>query len=51
MTPLQRRHQLFESGGGYILMGGLVVLPQKIFKEVDAISRILVHFTIFLDLK
>ena len=32
-------------------MGGLGVLPQKNVKEVDAISRILVHFTIFLDLK
>ena len=36
---------------GHILTGGLGVLPQNNLKDVDAISRILVHFTIVLDLK
>ena len=36
-------------GGGVTLAGGLRVLPQKVFNEVDAISCILVHFKRLLD--
>ena len=38
-------------GGGHILTGGLGVLPPKNVKDVDAISRILVHFTIVFRFK
>lgn len=30
---------------------GCVWVPQKILKEADAISHILVHFTMFLDVE
>ena len=43
---VQGRQQHFESGGD-ILAGGLELLPQKILKDVDAISRILVHLPCF----
>ena len=44
----QGRKQHFESGGGeHILVGGLGVLPLNILKDVDAISRILVHLPCF----
>ena len=47
---MQGRNQRFESGGTYF-DGGSGGPPPKNVKDVDAISRILVHFTIVFRFK